>query len=94
MKMKPLIDDEGEVRELTREDMKRARPASEVLPEELLAMLPKRKPGQRGTQRQPTKRSVTVRYSLDVLAYFKSTGPGWQTRMDEVLKKWVARQRT
>ena len=44
MKMKPLTDKSGEVRELTREDMKRFRPAAEVLPQELLAVLPKRKP--------------------------------------------------
>ena len=94
MKTKPLIDDKGEVRELTSEDMQRARPAQEVLPKELLALLPKRKPGQRRPQLQPTKRSITVRYSPEVLAYFKSTGTGWQTRMDEVLKKWVARQRS
>ena len=30
---KPLIDEFGEVRELTKEDMKRFRPAREVLPE-------------------------------------------------------------
>jgi hypothetical protein len=51
MKMKPLTDKSGEVRELTREDMKRFRPAAEVLPQELLAVLPKRKPGQRGLRR-------------------------------------------
>ena len=51
MRMKPLTDKSGEVRELTREDMKRFRPAAEVLPQELLAVLPKRKPGQRGRKR-------------------------------------------
>ena len=33
---------------------------------------------------------VSVRYSPEVLAYFKSTGVGWQVRMDEVLKEYVA----
>jgi len=46
MKMKPLTDKSGEVRELTKADMKRFRPAADVLPPELLAVLPKRKPGQ------------------------------------------------
>jgi uncharacterized protein (DUF4415 family) len=90
MKMKPLTDKSGRVRELTREDIKRFRPAAEVLPQELLAVLPKRKPGQRGVQKMPTKESVTVRYSRDVLEYFRSTGPGWQARIDAVLKEWVA----
>jgi uncharacterized protein (DUF4415 family) len=35
---------------------------------------------------------VSVRYSQEVLAYFKSTGEGWQARMDGVLKEYVARQ--
>jgi len=35
---------------------------------------------------------VSVRYSPEVLAYFKAGGAGWQTRMDDALKQWVARQ--
>jgi len=93
MKKKPLTDKFGEVRELTREDMKRFRPAAEVLPQELLAVLPKRKPGQRGAQKRPTKEPVTIRYSLDVLEYFRTTGPGWQARIDAALKEWIAQQR-
>jgi len=91
--MKPLPDKSGEVRELTREDMKRFRPADEVLPPQLLAALPKRKPGQRGAQKRPTKEPVTIRYSLDVLEYFRTTGPGWQARIDDALKEWVAQDR-
>ena len=33
---------------------------------------------------------VSVRYSPEVLEYFKSTGAGWQSRMDSVLKKYVS----
>ena len=93
MRMKPLTDKSGEVRELTREDMEHFRPASEVLPPGLLAVLPKRKPGQRGAQKRPTKEPVTVRYSRDVLEYFRTTGPGWQARIDAALKEWVAQHR-
>jgi uncharacterized protein (DUF4415 family) len=32
---------------------------------------------------------LSVRYSREVVEYFKSTGEGWQTRMDEALKEWV-----
>ncbi|MFM8900545.1 MAG: BrnA antitoxin family protein [Burkholderiales bacterium] len=35
---------------------------------------------------------VSVRYSQEVLAYFKSTGEGWQSRMDGVLREYVMRQ--
>ncbi|HEY7817263.1 MAG TPA: BrnA antitoxin family protein, partial [Vicinamibacteria bacterium] len=37
---------------------------------------------------------LSVRYSPEVVEYFKSTGEGWQTRMDEALKEWVATNRT
>lgn len=40
------------------------------------------------------KTQTTIRLSNEVLAFFRATGPGWQTRMDAALKKYVAaRQR-
>lgn len=39
-----------------------------------------------------TKQLVSVRYSPEVVAYFKSTGAGWQSRMDGVLRRYVSRQ--
>jgi len=36
------------------------------------------------------KQLVSVRYSPEVLEYFKSTGEGWQSRMDSVLRKYVS----
>jgi uncharacterized protein (DUF4415 family) len=56
------------------------------------ALAARRTRGQRGPQRRPTKVSVTVRYSPEVVTYFKSTGEGWQARMDSVLRDYVARQ--
>jgi len=38
------------------------------------------------------KELVSVRYSPEVLSYFRSTGAGWQSRMDSVLRSYVARQ--
>ncbi|WP_246312651.1 BrnA antitoxin family protein [Pseudaquabacterium terrae] len=35
---------------------------------------------------------VSVRYSPEVLAYFKGTGEGWQSRMDGVLREYVSKQ--
>jgi uncharacterized protein (DUF4415 family) len=35
---------------------------------------------------------ISVRYSPEVVAYFKSTGEGWQARMDTVLRQYVARR--
>ena len=34
---------------------------------------------------------VSVRYSPEVVAYFKSMGEGWQSLMDSVLRKYVSR---
>ena len=36
-----------------------------------------------------TKASQTVRFDLDILAAFKSTGKGWQTRMNDALREWL-----
>ena len=37
-----------------------------------------------------TKQSVTVRYDAAVVEYFRSTGPGWQSRMNDALKEWIS----
>ena len=43
----------------------------------------------RGANRRPTKEQVAVRYSVDVLAAFRASGRGWQTRMDDALRDWL-----
>ncbi len=93
MNRKPLTNMAGEVRELTREDIRRMRPAADVLPADLLAILPKRKRGERGPQKTPTKEQVTLRLDPEVLAFFRKKGPGWQTRINETLKKSISRAR-
>lgn len=52
-----------------------------------------RLPGQRGPQKTPTKVAVTVRYSPEVVEYFRSTGEGWQTRMNDALRAYVKQHR-
>ena len=37
-----------------------------------------------------TKDRITVRLSRDVTDYFRSGGKGWQTRIDAVLKEYIA----
>jgi uncharacterized protein (DUF4415 family) len=80
---KPLIDTNGEVRELTEKDFAGAKPFSS-LPESL-----RRKIGQRGPQKAPTKERTTIRLSPEVLHTFRATGAGWQTRVDDALKDWL-----
>ena len=87
----PLTDDDGEVRELTAEDMRLFRPAVEVLPPDLLSGLValKKRRGERGPQKSPTKVPTTIRFDADVLAALKASGKGWQTRVNEVVKDWL-----
>lgn len=47
----------------------------------------------RGPNKNPTKEQVAVRYSPEVLAYFRATGAGWQTRMDEALREYVSQHK-
>jgi len=64
---------------------------SDALPltdEQLNAMLPAQSVLGR-PKAQHKKVLVSVRYSPEVIAYFKATGQGWQTRMDEVLREYV-----
>lgn len=53
-----------------------------------------RRPGERGPGKKPRKILLSVRYSSEVVEYFKATGAGWQARMDEVLREWVAARKT
>lgn len=65
--------------------------AKPLTPKQLKAMVPLR--SVRGRPKSAkTKLLISVRYSSDVVEYFKSTGPGWQSRMDGVLRQYVARQ--
>lgn len=64
--------------------------AQPLTPKQLKAMLPMRALRGRPKSESP-KQLVSVRYSAEVLAYFRSTGDGWQSRMDGVLRDYVTR---
>ena len=71
--------------EWTAEDFKRARPAHEVLSPEILKAFPTT----RGPQAAAKKVPVSIRLTAEVVERFKADGPGWQSRIDAVLKKAV-----
>ena len=48
----------------------------------------------RGPQAEPTKVLTSLRLDADVLEYFKSTGTGYQSRINEALRKAVNRNLT
>jgi uncharacterized protein (DUF4415 family) len=73
--------------EWTDEDFARARSAKEILPAKLYKAAVKRYRGQRGPQKNPVKQTVTLRIDPDVLAWYKASGPGWQTRMNDALRR-------
>ena len=65
--------------------------AQPLTPSQLNGMVPMR--ALRGRPKLTNaKLLVSVRYSPEVLEYFKSTGSGWQSRMDGVLKDYVSRK--
>lgn len=84
-----MIDDENP--EWTAEDFKNARPAREVLHElfskevadEILTPKPGRKLG------SGVKDSQNIRFDREILATFKATGKGWQTRMNDALRTYL-----
>lgn len=66
--------------------------AQPLTPKQLKEMVPLRT--LRGRPKSDNKKLlVSVRYSPEVVAYFKSTGAGWQSRMDEALREYVERHR-
>jgi uncharacterized protein (DUF4415 family) len=91
MSKKPLIDKEGEVRELTADDFEKFRPISDANPS-LLAKI-KKGVGERGPQKSPTKIPISIRVSPEVVEYFRAEGKGWQGHIDNVLKEYVAQHK-
>ena len=48
----------------------------------------------RGPQKEPTKVLTTVRLDADIIAFFKAQGRGYQTRINDELRKVVAKSLT
>ncbi len=85
MNRQPLTNNSGEVRELTPKDFKHMRPASEVLSDELLSVLPKRG---RPLKSNP-KKQLTIRLNSEIIDFFKSHGKGWQTEINKILQNHI-----
>ena len=80
----PTVDENRKITAAARSDPE-AQPLS---PSQLKAMVPMRTV--LGRPKSLNKKLlVSLRYSPEVLDYFKSTGAGWQSRMDGVLKEYV-----
>ena len=79
----PLIDDDGEVRELTAEDFALFKPTSGV--PELVELL--RRQGRSPLPEEDRKTRVTLYLDPDVLARLRADGKGWQTRANAALRR-------
>ena len=76
--------------EWTEADFARARPGSEVLPPEVIAVFGR--PRGRPKSASP-KVAVKLRLDPDVLEAFKADGPGWQTRINAALRTAAGKRR-
>ena len=68
--------------EWTKKGFAKAIPFAEALPD-LAASIRKG----RGPNKAPTKKLVSLRLSGQVLEVYKAKGPGWQSRIDEDLRR-------
>jgi uncharacterized protein (DUF4415 family) len=66
--------------------------AKPLTSKQLKAMVPLK--AVRGRPRLENKKQlISVRYSPEVLAFFRATGAGWQSRMDGALLEYVQKKR-
>ena len=79
----PLIDADGEVRELTAEDFATFRPTADL--PELAAFL--RRQGRPALPPERRKQRVTLHLDPDVLERLRADGRGWQTRANAALRR-------
>ena len=82
--------------EWTREDMAKARPAAEVLPKYIGQKATDELLQQQGSGRPPKddrKVNQTLRIDPEVLEAYRQEGRGWQTHINEVLRKNMPRQK-
>lgn len=79
-------DDVSDNPELTDEQIRELRPFREVFPD-LAAAIDKKLAGR--PKSDNPKRAISIRLDAEVIDRFKATGDGWQSRMNEALRKAV-----
>ena len=77
--------------EWTGADFTRARPTAEVIGEEAAALLVRR-PGRPAKPAAERKRHVSLRLPPDLIDAARATGPGWQSRAEEALRREFLRR--
>ena len=82
---KPVVFDDDNP-EWIDEDFARARPIEEA-PEAIRKTFAKSRGRPKGSVKVEAKQAISLRLDPDVLAYWRSTGPGWQSRINDALRK-------
>lgn len=81
-----MIASDPENPELTLDEIKRLKPFREILPD--LAASMDREFAKRGRPKaEQTKQPITIRLDPDLVDHYKAKGRGWQSRMNEDLRK-------
>lgn len=83
-----MITSDPDNPELTDEQIRNLKPLQEVLPD--LAASIDREIAKRGRPKADvTKTPVTIRLDQDIVDRYKATGKGWQSRMNDDLRKAI-----
>lgn len=81
-KAKALADIDDDNPPLDDATLARLRPAREVMPDIVNAVAKIGRP-----KSDNPKEAIKLRIDRDVLAYYRGTGEGWQTRINDALRK-------
>lgn len=79
-------DDVDDNPELTDAELKELRPFREVFPD-LAASIDRKLAGR--PKAESPKKAISIRLDQEVIDRFKASGEGWQSRMNEALRKAV-----
>jgi len=75
--------------EMTPEEIRSMRPAREVLPPEFFEMVEQERKRRGRPPLAGGKQQVTLRLDADVVERLRAEGAGWQSRINDVLRKAV-----
>lgn len=86
-RIQKMIASDPDAPEVTDDQIAKTKPFTEAFP--ALAENMRKNVGGRPRSKNP-KVPVSIRLDQDVVAKFKATGPGWQSRINDVLRKSAA----
>jgi uncharacterized protein (DUF4415 family) len=73
--------------EMTDEELASLRPAREVLPKEFFEAVDARRRQRGRPPVEAPRKLISIRLDQDVIEKFKASGKGWQSRINETLRK-------